>query len=647
MSACLRSSAALALVLTSTAAVCAEPTAPIEKLTVTGTAVQTPTAQADPQEIGVIELQRRGALSAAEALELAGAANITVNSRGETLVYLRNAGERQTAVFFDGALLNQPWDNRLSLDLVPTNAVAGLTVSPGAVSLRHGVNSAGGAIELLPVGPDDRGARLDAALGAGELKAGAGRWVGVEGDVSLLLAAERLDRNALPGSGGADQTNTDLRRDSLVARAAWDGEDIAASLSLLHVDAAYGVAAEQFDRPSQGRPRFWRYPESRQTLAVGRLARRLGAVRLDASLWRQDGAQTIDSYASSAYAALEDRLAAQDDAWGLRAQLEHDLAGGAVRIGLSGLSARREESETAYDPAGPTVLRAEFSDRRSSLFAEYEGQAGSIDYLLGVSRDRLDPRKTGGRPDSGDFDGLNAVAALAFAPSEDWRLRVSASRKHRLPTLRELFGTALDRFAANPALEGERIDMAEASAVWSGERASFEITPFYSRVSGTIDQRNIILGGDTLRQRINLRSSTVWGVEARGEARLDEAWTLSGHVLASRPRRLREAGFAGPLLLSERPELIARLALDYAGPQGLEAGAELQHRGRAYSFTDEDVFEPLTRSTELNLRAAWAPEDSGWRLWARLDNATDEDVEPQLGLFAPGRSWRVGCGKKF
>ena len=49
---------------------------------------------------------------------------VPVNSRREAIAFVRNAAERQVALFYDGAAINVPWDNRLDLSLFPA-ALAG------------------------------------------------------------------------------------------------------------------------------------------------------------------------------------------------------------------------------------------------------------------------------------------------------------------------------------------------------------------------------------------------------------------------------------------------------------------------------------------------------------------------------------------
>jgi iron complex outermembrane recepter protein len=66
--------------------------------------------------------------------------------------------------------------------------------------------------------------------------------------------------------------------------------------------------------------------------------------------------------------------------------------------------------------------------------------------------------------------------------------------------------------------------------------------------------------------------------------------------------------------------------------------------GSAYSANAAGVLVPLEQSTSLNLRAAYqltlGPGTA--ELFLRVDNVTDEFIEPQIGLPAPGRWFRGG-----
>ena len=68
------------------------------------------------------------------------------NSRGESLFYIRGSSERQLGLFFDGAFVNIPWDNRIDLSLLPTASLSELKIIKGIPSIIYGANNIAGVI---------------------------------------------------------------------------------------------------------------------------------------------------------------------------------------------------------------------------------------------------------------------------------------------------------------------------------------------------------------------------------------------------------------------------------------------------------------------------------------------------------------------
>jgi iron complex outermembrane receptor protein len=130
------------------------------------------------------------------------------------------------------------------------------------------------------------------------------------------------------------------------------------------------------------------------------------------------------------------------------------------------------------------------------------------------------------------------------------------------------------------------------------------------------------------------------GVELAAAAELNEFWTLSGALTASQIRRKPTLGEASGYL-AERPAVLANLSISRRFVNVAYIGAELEHRGRAYSLDETGAFVPLEVSTQLNLSAS-LPIGNGAELYINADNLTDTLVEPQIGLPAPGRSVRGG-----
>jgi iron complex outermembrane receptor protein len=260
----------------------------------------------------------------------------------------------------------------------------------------------------------------------------------------------------------------------------------------------------------------------------------------------------------------------------------------------------------------------------------------------GVGFDMLSFPLTGDKPGIDDFGDSSFRLGAAWEVSDNWRIRGGAGKKSRFPIMRELFGTALNRFLLNPDLKPERVSNVEIGVERRWQAGYLSLTPFFQDVEDTIDQRAV----GPLRQRINLKGSTVHGVELDAFVPLADCWSLSGTVTWAEARRKRTQP-SDPEFIAEKPEVIAHALLRYQSPSGFEAGAELEHFGRAYSLGPTGAFVPLAISTQLNLSAAYRFDfgeaaAANPEIYLRVDNVTDEFVEPQAGLPAAGRWWRAG-----
>jgi iron complex outermembrane receptor protein len=227
-----------------------------------------------------------------------------------------------------------------------------------------------------------------------------------------------------------------------------------------------------------------------------------------------------------------------------------------------------------------------------------------------------------------------------------WFARVAGGRKTRFPTMRELFGEALNRFLVNPDLEPESSVLLEAGFGVRGGRVSGEIVPFATLTANTIDQQSVTLEGETQprRQRINLRGSRVVGVELVGTARPLDRVAVDAQLTFLHPRA-RQRAPGDPEYLSEKPEVIGRASVRYVVPSGLDLAVECVYTGRAYSLTESNDFAPLPTSMVMNLRVAQdipLTTRSTVEIFGRVDNVTDAAVVPQLGLPGPGRSFSAG-----
>ena len=619
---------------------------------------------ATTQRVTRLEIDRLDTATADEILRLAPAASIQTNSRGETLVFLRNAGERQISIFYDGALLNVPWDNRIDLSVIPSGAIAGLTVAKGVTSVQYGANVIGGAVNLATPSPLDLGLRteLDLRFGTKDVRDLSLTQSARIGDVGLIGGVGYFSRDGVPLSNDADlpfnqigedtRTNTDSEFANLFLRAETRvGDSGHLGLSLLYVDAEKGVAPEGNEDPAVENPRFWRLPQWDMLMGIlsgeGEIA---GGTRIKGSLWAQMFDQTIDSFDSIAFERRDSRQEDDNITVGARFIVSHDIGAHRLLYSFNGLMSEHTQIDTPFAGGAPApgISPPELTFRQWTISngLEYESEPiADLVVTAGASVDLFTTPATGDKPGIKDFVEWNATAGATYRLGAGWSLRGSIGRKTRLPTMRELFGAALGQFLINPDLKAESALLAEVGLGWQGADGRFELVPFANVTDDTIDQQNVFVDGRRLRQRINLPGSRVFGLEMTGEWTITDDLTANGHLTVMDMRR--DPAFPGDFTkLSEKPEAIGRAALTYDGWKGLSAAAELEYRGQAFSLNNFDEFVPLERSAQLNLRLAYEigrhlPFLEGAEAFLRVDNVTDTLVEPQLGLPAAGR-WTSG-----
>ncbi|MEH3107850.1 MAG: TonB-dependent receptor [Sphingomonas fennica] len=573
---------------------------------------------------------------------------VPVNSRGEAIAFVRNAAERQVALFYDGAAINVPWDNRLDLAMLPAGLVGRAQVAAAPLAPLYGVNALG-AVSLSPGRPAGWGARgMIGSGGIGEVQAVAPL---ASGPTEVTLGASYATRDGdtvaddadLPFSQGGRRLrlNTDRTLASGFARIATAIGDHRFGLTAFHVEGDKGIAPES-DRPSGAR--FWRYPDLHHSLVSARaglsLTPRLG---LDAIGWYQRFGQTIDSYTDARYAVRDTQEVNRDRTLGGRLLLTRQAGGSRLTASANLLESEHDQRDVTFTRGiAPAVLPAFLHYRQRNWSLGLDAETALTDGLTGAiggGYDRVAYLETGDKPAIDAVGGWTGRVGLAWVPAEGWRLRANAGRKLRAPTMRELFGQALNRFLLNPDLRPERIVSGELAAEWRGEALTFSLVGFGQDLDGTIDQRNV----GRLRQRINLVGSRVLGVEAAGVWMPAAGWSLGGSGTWSRARRKGvEAGETDRL--AEKPALLARAYGQRTSGGGLTALAELLYIGRAYSADAAGALVPLPRSAALNLRLAQRVQAAGGALdlFVRADNVTDSEIVPQIGLPAPGRTIRFG-----
>jgi iron complex outermembrane receptor protein len=597
---------------------------------------------------------------------------VRTNSRGEAQFSLRGSGSdaRQVAVLVDGIPLNLGWDDRADLSVLPATAAGTLTLIRGLPSMLHGPNVLGGVIEVgvghhpgrfmlprsteLSTGIESTGAFALAAshtepIGGSQPNLALRAGVGYRDRPGFALS----DDVTQPVSASADydpdlRTNTDLRhQDGFVALRYLNGDGMWATFSSSAFTAERGIAAELH----ASSPRFWRYPQVARwvTVVSGGTGDRPtplgGRGDLEASVGYDVGRSEILSYATSSYTEIADREEGDDRTITLRLMGDHTLGA------WTDLRAAFTYADILHDELLSGTDANSYRQRLWSVGAETVTRvpvAGSFSHLsvsVSGALDGADTPRSGDKPPLGRFYDWGArLGATLVSVGGGFLLHAGASRRARLPALRELYSGALGRFEPNPALRTEALTAAEAGTTTRIGKGEVQLVGFYRDLDGAIERITL---PDRKQKRVNVGSVRSAGVEMLGSARLGRV-TLNGDLTLQRVHLYDDAGERQRAHPEYQPSIMAGVRAEVLLPLGLRAAASADHVGRQFCINPNAPGELELRASErfdFDIAREFRPRRGGFgsrfELRAALDNASDAAVYDQCGLPQPGRTVRL------
>ena len=589
-----------------------------------------------------------------------GGAHVQTNSRGETLVYVRGAGERQLAVFFDGALLNVPWDNRVDLAIVPTEMIGEVVISKSVPSVLYGTNVLGGALNVTSRESWGEDGLTQVAVTGGSQGARRGNLMHMRrrGRLSYGIAGGLYSRDGAPLSEGATlpfgqhsrsrRTNSDLESRTVFGRVSYGSEDGAsAGITLLRLAGRKGVSPEGHLNPIVDRVRYWRYPSRFTTMLIGATRIPIGKTELRGTIWSGAYGQEIVQYRSAAYLVPSAEQQDQDLTVGTRLAMRVHLGRGELDVAVNALTSAHDQTDTEHRAGSTTAQSQYYRQHIWSTGAEYV-RRGRLQATIGASLEGIVTPQTGGKPARGPQTSYGLLAGLRHSTGGPWTLRAVLGRKVRFPTMRELFDGALGRFLVNENLRPESSLAAEIAAAWNSSPVRISAAGFLQRTYDTIDLRIVNTGGmmGTKRQRINLDGSRVAGLEVNLASGQLRGLTIDGNFTWMRP-----IAFDGQstMPLVERPEVLGHGTISYRHHSGASLVLEAVGTGKAHGLAEDNTRAPLPSSVAFNGRLGWllVTGTHNIQLFTRVNNVTDEVVLPQLGLPAPGREVMGGFELSF
>ena len=590
------------------------------------------------------------------------------NSRGEMEISIRGSDSRQAAVLLDGVPITLGWDHRTDPSLVPITGAQRLVVVRGLGSLLNGPNAQGGSIEVShDASGQPAGGQLRAAAGVDQFGAAVGtlgygrRFAAVGGGALMMyagIARRQRDGVALPG-GVTDstaqfglRTGTDLAQSDGFASLRWSnpgGRSLGFTIS--GFDAQKGVPPEEHISA----PRLWRYPYNRRSLAMlsansGFFKTPFGHGSLELGAGFNSGQVKIESYANRTYTTVVAQELGDERTMTTRALLRHSLGSATLRASYTGADIRYEET---LSPAAAVNYRQTLG----STGVEIEAPLGGFTQVVGgLVLDRSRSPETGGRtPGQEPFDDAGWRAGVSHDLNARVTLHVSASERSRLPSLRELYSGALDRFRPNPDLRPETLLGFEGGVtvnrvLASAASSSLQMIAFRHRLDDAVIR--ITLSNPTRFMRVNRDRMVSSGVEVLGGlvfgTDANRSVSLNGDATLQRIRIFDKTANDLQRHAENNPETRGRVELGVPLPGQFRAFATARYTGRQYCLNADTQREDALRGrsvSDLAVQRDFAVVNRGpfglLRAVLAFDNVGDVAVYDQCGLPQPGRTLRV------
>jgi outer membrane receptor protein involved in Fe transport len=575
-------------------------------------------------------------------------------SHGATLRALGGNASSRALLILDGVPQTDPFGGWISWPAYDPQRLGQVRVVRGGGSGVHGPGALAGTIELVSAGPAELGGFTAAASYGSrnslDLNAGIGAALG-QGFVALSGAYARGD-GFVPI---VEEQRGPVDRPSSYEQASASLRAVAPLSSRIELQ----VSGLYFDDERERGTAF----SDISTRGADASVRLVGSGR-----WRWSALgyvqtrQFYNSFASVNAARTEVSRASEQynvpsTGLGARFELRPPIGDGAeLRLGGDWREAEGETRERFNFQNGIGTRGRIAGGRTRTLggFAEAAWETGALTLTGGVRIDRwriengfLDERvfATGlvlndiAYPDRSGWEPTGR-AGFAFKPMEAVTVRAAGYLGWRLPTLNELyrpFRVGVDATAASAALEPERLRGLEAGVEYRpSSTGRIGVTLFTNRLEdgianvtlgrgpGTFPGVGFVAAGGEYRQRRNIGSIDVQGIEIDGRFKIRD-WTLSGGYSFA-DARVRASG-AALALDGLRPAQTPRHSLAataaWQGARGARASLTTRYVGSQY---EDDLNEQRLPPALTFDGAVSFPVGAKLAVEARAENIGNERV---------------------
>lgn len=426
--------------------------------------------------------------------------------RGEPNIGIRGYDYVSTGFFIDGIPVHSIYDRQTDWAQFSTFGIAEIDVSKGFTSPIYGMNTLGGAVNVItskPINPFELNARYGFVSNnenQASLQVG-----GNSGKVYYSLGYAFIGRDSLPLSHHFEPTqyqptgekiNSYYKNHTFRAKVGFEpNENHEYSLNLIYQK---GEKGGMFDANTGGN--FWQWPHYDKITAylLGR-SKFTDSLSLDTRLYYDRFYNRLDSYG---------RVQADGNhgAWSFGSIYDDYTLGGIFTLGVDfdadknlkfGLNLKNDNTDHG-DSVAPgstsTNDNNKIKDLSTSIFAEYAQRFNqTFRFVLNGSYDRNDVTYAviDTQPPSRHLQGWT-LQGILYANANDYStLYANVGKKNKLPTLKDRFGSTWGSRIPAPNLEPESALNYELGVKFDYESTHFSLAGFYN------DLNNMIISAGT------------------------------------------------------------------------------------------------------------------------------------------------------
>ncbi len=437
------------------------------------------------------ELKEKEVKTIAQALGTVPGLHVRVGGKGEAYVRMRGFTQRSVALLVDGVPISSPYDGQLDLSSLSLDAVDRIEVVKGASSVLYGSNAMGGVINIITrKGDGNNHVSLRSEYGTGSSTNVSAMAQGAMGKLRLLFTGAYFNQERYPLADGyeaqlnqetGDRFNSDRQGWNGQLNLGWDmGPKTQATLSFRNNSVEKGLPHHESDKKAK----FWRFTDWHEGSLDLLLKKSYTNASVKAKAYYQYFRNQLDGYDDISYST-------QDGKYAFSSRYKDYAVGGDVffryfgsqNILLKSALRFRHDVHREQGDVGEDWGKYKLDLLSIPLEAEWKALK-HVTVTCGTSVDLMMFDKIS-EDDKNTTTAFNPMLALLVTPTEKLEFKVSAARKTRFPTMKELFSST----SGNPDLKPMKSNGFELGGEYRpSHRLSFSLVGFYNDVQDLINR---------------------------------------------------------------------------------------------------------------------------------------------------------------